>query len=56
MAKKKEKRFVNVEKIIETYFPAYSEREKESSVKDEDQIGTDLAVQLAKEFQTNLQQ
>jgi len=55
MTKKKKKRFKNVDEIIKKYCPKYNKRKRESLVEDETRIGTDLAIQLANEFQNNLQ-
>lgn len=51
---KKKRRFSTVQEILETYFPAYAEREREPSAEDYSRIGQELGTQLAKKFQANL--
>ncbi len=54
MTEKKKKTFSTVQEILETYFPAYADRERQSSEEDYAQIGRDLASKLAKKFEANL--
>jgi len=54
MTEKKKKTFSTVQEILQTYFPAYADRERESSEDYYARIGRELASELAKKFEANL--
>jgi len=51
----KQKSFSTVQEIFKTYFPVSTKREEESKVDDYTHVTDNLASELAKKLQNNLQ-
>lgn len=54
MSSKKQKTFSSVQEIMETYFPSYAKKHKDSMLKETQATIDDLSMELAEEFKVNL--